>query len=133
MMDDEMQEFLLYLMPLINIDRIRNYIRRRFIPRRKTSALHPSASFSISTSTSTSPTSGTNSASGDESQRRRVVENSVCPACQSAPPNVPYMTNCGHLYCYFCVLLLVHQEGGEADCLLCNSHISQVSRFQVVT
>eukprot|EP01097_Dermamoeba_algensis_P003049 TRINITY_DN222_c0_g1_i1.p1 TRINITY_DN222_c0_g1~~TRINITY_DN222_c0_g1_i1.p1 ORF type:complete len:249 (-),score=21.35 TRINITY_DN222_c0_g1_i1:168-914(-) len=117
-------EFLLYLMPLINIDRIRNFVRRRLLPRRKAAA---------------SPNLGTQSSINvnenlqEERGRQIIVENSTCQSCQSNPPNVPYITNCGHLYCYFCILLLVHQEGGEAECLVCNQYVSRVSRFQVLS
>lgn len=52
-----------------------------------------------------------------------------CPICQKNI-TVPYVTNCGHYYDYFCIHYLMVQEG-QVDCLKCGKKVNQIKRLEV--
>jgi peroxin-2 len=89
-------EFLMFLMPLINVERVKAWIQRKFAPPRLAA---PSAS----------PDS--------------------CPICSAQPINTPYVTNCGHFFCYYCL-----QQNRMMDphypCPRCGCEVSSARRHQ---
>ncbi|KAJ1931639.1 peroxisome assembly protein (Peroxin-2), partial [Linderina pennispora] len=38
----------------------------------------------------------------------------------------PYVTECGHMYCYVCIQTKIMAEGDECCCLRCGSQVKQV-------
>lgn len=52
----------------------------------------------------------------------------TCPICQKNI-TVPYVTNCGHNYDYFCIHNILVQEG-QVDCLKCGKQINEIKRLE---
>lgn len=41
----------------------------------------------------------------------------------------PYRTNCGHLYCYYCIQSKLSIFGDEWPCLRCGEKVERIERF----
>jgi peroxin-2 len=58
-----------------------------------------------------------------------VLQNdSICPICSSFI-NIPYQTNCGHKFCYYCLKVATMSES-KPPCNVCGTSISTIQRFQ---
>jgi peroxin-2 len=88
-------EFLMFLTPLINADRIKRTIYRLFKFRNK---LSPS------------------------------LGNAGCGVCQADPAHSPYLSDCGHLFCYYCIKTAMMVDRSYA-CPSCNHQIKQIKPF----
>jgi len=75
-------EFLLFLLPLINMDRIKNFLYRRLFtkPRPEMSTIRRSPSATT-----------------------LLHPPLCCPVCNSDPVFNPYISSCGHIFCYYCL------------------------------
>jgi peroxin-2 len=69
-------EFLLFLMPLINIERIKGFLYRKLVKPKLVDHTHHT------------------------SQHPHVFS---CPVCNTDPAGTPYIANCGHIFCYYCL------------------------------
>eukprot|EP01132_Coremiostelium_polycephalum_P007403 gene7403-9098_t len=104
-------EFFLFIMPLINIDKLKSFIYRMFIRK------------------STATTNGNNSMSTQQLQQ--LQQQSVlqkCPICMNEPINIPYSADCGHLFCYYCIKTSIMIDS-SFTCPKCNSLVSNIKRY----
>jgi len=89
-------EFLMFILPLVNVDKIKNFVARTFY----------------------SPIQGAS------------IPEGVCPICKQDPIQTPYMSNCGHVYCYFCIKQNLMMDS-KFTCLRCRTTIASIIRYQV--
>eukprot|EP01095_Lingulamoeba_sp_RSL-Kostka_P000065 TRINITY_DN10104_c5_g1_i2.p1 TRINITY_DN10104_c5_g1~~TRINITY_DN10104_c5_g1_i2.p1 ORF type:complete len:323 (+),score=65.21 TRINITY_DN10104_c5_g1_i2:74-970(+) len=86
-------EFLLFLMPLINIVKIKKYLKSMF-----------------------------------STQTVSEFKDDCCPICMSSPINTPYLTQCNHTFCYYCIKVQLMQEE-DHNCVRCNQKITSIRRL----
>lgn len=55
---------------------------------------------------------------------------SACPICFSDPIPVPYINECGHLYCYYCLKAALVNDPGLC-CARCGQKIQNIHRFDM--
>eukprot|EP01112_Ceratiomyxa_fruticulosa_P021148 TRINITY_DN736_c0_g2_i5.p1 TRINITY_DN736_c0_g2~~TRINITY_DN736_c0_g2_i5.p1 ORF type:complete len:420 (-),score=50.83 TRINITY_DN736_c0_g2_i5:23-1282(-) len=103
-------EFLLFLMPLVNIDRIKGLFKRRF-------------SKPTSSSSSNNPNNEPLSA-----QAPQLIGIS-CPSCASEPPCIPYVASCNHIFCYYCLKASAMADN-QFSCQRCGQTITSMKRYQ---
>ncbi|GAM26016.1 hypothetical protein SAMD00019534_091910, partial [Acytostelium subglobosum LB1] len=108
-------EFFLFIMPLINIDRIKGFIYRTFIQK-------PSNMFQQQNRSQ----QGEDAALAPQLLAPLVLEK--CPICFNDPISVPYITDCGHLFCYYCIKTNCMIDP-TFTCPRCNSIVSNMKRF----
>ncbi|KAG9303734.1 hypothetical protein G9A89_018631 [Geosiphon pyriformis] len=108
-------EFLLSLMPLINLRKVKNIIKGKILPKSYTKSNildflpeHICAICHENQSSSTSASSGATTA--------------------SSKINNPYETNCGHKYCYYCIKSKLILEDGTWQCLRCGEEVKSIER-----
>jgi hypothetical protein len=53
-----------------------------------------------------------------------------CEICNSQPMVVPYVTNCGHMYCYTCLWIAMAQSSSFC-CRRCAAHVTESRRSKV--
>ncbi|CAG8477702.1 16849_t:CDS:2 [Funneliformis mosseae] len=109
-------EFLLFLMPLINLRKLKNILKRKFLPEAYSKShtldflpMHICAICHENQSASNAPMSS-------------VV------TVDSSKIHNPYETNCGHIYCYFCIKTKLIQEDGTWQCLRCGDEVKEIKR-----
>ncbi|EGG20214.1 RING zinc finger-containing protein [Cavenderia fasciculata] len=88
-------EFFLFIMPLINIDKIKNFIYRTFIQK---------PSNILQRGNNGNNGGNVNAVSNQltpEQMAPQVLQR--CPICLQDPINIPYISDCGHLFCYYCI------------------------------
>ncbi len=84
-------EFLLFILPLINFERIRALLRRMFHST-------PAGSAAAAGGAAAGAAGGSGGAAVAD------LLNSSCPVCSLSPITVPYRAEpCGHLFCYYCL------------------------------
>jgi hypothetical protein len=88
-------EFLMFILPLINLDKIKNFVTRLLF----SSKLHGIQA-------------GPN----------------TCPICRKEPIQTPYISNCNHLFCYYCLKQNTMMDSNFA-CPVCGSLITQMNRW----
>ncbi|KAI9101301.1 Pex12 amino terminal region-domain-containing protein [Phlyctochytrium arcticum] len=93
-------EFLLFLVPLINVERVKNSVAR---------VLSGPVTLDL--------------------------PEHICPVCHSknvphAKLHTPYKTNCGHLYCYYCIKTSMMMDNSFA-CMRCGQKVTEISRHMV--
>ncbi|CAB4406530.1 unnamed protein product [Rhizophagus irregularis] len=105
-------EFLLFIMPLINLRKLKNLLKRKLLPE-----------------------------SYFRSNLLDFLPTHICAICHenqsasnasaviSSKVHNPYETNCGHKYCYFCIKTKLLQEGGTWQCLRCGAEVKEIKRF----
>lgn len=91
----------MFIMPLVNIQKIKNRITRFF--RRQTGEIK-------------------------EKLNSNNIE-FTCGICQRNPILVPYTTNCSHLFCYSCLKLNCTLDDTFA-CPLCGTQILQMKIYE---
>lgn len=111
-------EFLLFLVPLINVEKLKLKLTRMLLPksylvsskgydqlpRNQCAVCHDSAS--------------------TETDQMQVLDFTV---------HNPYQTNCGHIYCYYCIQSKLSVFGDEWPCLRCGERVvSIVKRLEKV-
>ncbi|RKP04586.1 Pex12 amino terminal region-domain-containing protein [Thamnocephalis sphaerospora] len=99
-------EFLLFLMPLVNLDRLRNSIRRRLTRADSGLAQLPPHLCAICHQEQ------------DGSRGAQVL---------GTQAQLPYETSCGHLYCYYCIRSRLMADP-TYPCPRCNERITWVRR-----
>ena len=52
-----------------------------------------------------------------------------CPICESAAVEVPYVTNCNHLYCYYCIKTALMADK-HYSCKRCGTKVTSIERRQ---
>ncbi|KAG0255569.1 peroxisome assembly protein (Peroxin-2) [Mortierella polycephala] len=105
-------EFLMFLMPLINVSKLKRNVKRMLLPAALMSAnelaVLPAHICAIchenNNASSTTPGTSTSTA----------IYN-------------PYITNCGHVYCYYCIKTKMMIDD-EWCCLRCNSKVEAITR-----
>lgn len=85
-------EFLLVVMPLIDIAKIRAYLARKFLTR-------------------------------EIVLNRDMQKLLYCGVCQNNP-SMPMRTNCGHLFCYFCIASEHLERPDRFDCPSCGALVT---------
>eukprot|EP01114_Cavostelium_apophysatum_P021434 TRINITY_DN7474_c0_g1_i1.p1 TRINITY_DN7474_c0_g1~~TRINITY_DN7474_c0_g1_i1.p1 ORF type:complete len:322 (-),score=35.84 TRINITY_DN7474_c0_g1_i1:569-1534(-) len=91
----EFTEFLMFVMPLINMDKIRSFTSRLFFVAKKKDA----------------------------------VPLSACPICLKDPVQTPYVSNCEHIFCYYCLKQNCMVDS-SFSCPRCGSIITSMARYQ---
>jgi len=86
-------EFLLFLMPLINVEKIKSFINRKFSTPRSNLFLPANS----------------------------------CPICLADPINSPYISNCNHTFCYFCLKQNMLADR-KYSCPRCGTIITDITR-----
>jgi len=107
-------EFILFIMPLINIDKIKGYIYRMFVNR--ASSNHNQIAHSTPQMKQQLYTQ----------QQQMALQK--CPICMIDPINIPYSADCGHLFCYYCIKTNIMIDSSFM-CPKCNSLVSNIKRF----
>lgn len=97
-------EFLLFLVPLINLEKMKNRVLRLVVRGQQTSDLMqlPQHICVIchSNQSSSSTTAGDDASMGGGSIDIGVGGGGDVASCTI---HIPYITNCGHVYCYYCL------------------------------
>jgi len=94
-----LSEFLLTVMPLLNMAKLRQSMTRRFFPKALQRSMDADA------------------------------ERSCC-LCGAAPVTVPMRSDCGHIFCYFCITSEQMDHPGNVVCPYCSSRIQRVHHAQ---
>lgn len=92
-------EFLLFLMPLINMDRIKSFLTRRFTKTRGKSKLHTLQHHSL-----------------------------ACGVCNIEPAYNPYISSCGDIFCYYC-LRAGSMADNQFPCPKCGETVVSIKRY----
>lgn len=58
-----------------------------------------------------------------------TAENSQVGQVQSFTVHNPYVTNCGHHYCYYCIQSKLSIFGDEWPCLRCGEKVSTIEKY----
>lgn len=93
MMWNGLSEFLMIVVPLINLARVRQVVQRRLVPKAVIEAMHDA------------------SEAAGENQ---------CAICGASPMTLPMRANCGHVFCYFCIASEQMERPDSATCPRCN-------------
>lgn len=96
-------EFMLFILPMIPFTRISRTIRWLANVGRKAVGFVPGAS-------------------------DVHFDDSTCPICQSSI-QIPFQTNCGHRYCYYCLKVATMSEA-KPPCNICGNPITSIQRYQ---
>jgi len=88
-------EFMLFIMPMINVDKMKTLIKKTF------SAPHTSTN----------------------------IDPFTCPICTANPIQTPYISNCGHKFCYYCLKVALMTDR-KYTCPICEKHIHTIKRWQ---
>ncbi|KAG9327306.1 hypothetical protein KVV02_007082 [Mortierella alpina] len=104
-------EFLMFLMPLINVSKLKRNVKRMLLPAalmsgNELSTLPPHICTICHENNSGLTTPGTSTST--------VIHN-------------PYITNCGHVYCYYCIKTKMMIDD-EWCCLRCGTKVDTISR-----
>ncbi|KAL1918391.1 uncharacterized protein VTP21DRAFT_3051 [Calcarisporiella thermophila] len=100
-------EFLLFIMPLINLERLKVKLSRRVFPRSLAAV-----------------------------SRHTNLPEQICAICHEESPDRgvnecrahnPYITNCGHIYCYWCIKNKLAIDD-EWECRRCGKPVSMINR-----
>ena len=57
------------------------------------------------------------------------IPDDACPICKTVPPQTPYITNCDHVYCYYCLKQNCMLDNRYA-CARCNTTVTSMQRVQ---
>ncbi|KAF9428094.1 peroxisome assembly protein (Peroxin-2) [Podila epigama] len=110
-------EFLMFLMPLINVSKLKRNVKKMLLPAALTSANEnsslPAHICAICHENNTALSSST---SGNAAST--TIHN-------------PYITDCGHTYCYYCVKTKMMIDD-EWCCLRCGKKVDSIARYIVV-
>ncbi|RUP19747.1 Pex12 amino terminal region-domain-containing protein [Jimgerdemannia flammicorona] len=120
-------EFLLFLMPLINIEKLKLRLSRALLPHSYLSSsasslgyaqlpLHICVICHENSSAGATTLAGTGGGIHVGLQEDTTVHN-------------PYITNCGHVYCYWCVSSKMGVYEGEWGCLRCGERVTTVEKW----
>src|SRR5690349_3461813 len=95
-----LQEFLMFVVPLINVQKIRNVMSRLYY---------------------------------STQQRRQVSHTTItggvaCPICQKDNITIPYISNCQHIFCYYCIKQNCMMDS-KFHCSVCGTRVTQIQRF----
>jgi peroxin-2 len=58
------------------------------------------------------------------------IPEGVCPVCRSDPIQTPYIANCGHIFCYYCLKQNCMLDA-QYPCPRCGVKVQQLKRIQV--
>ncbi|RCI05633.1 peroxisome assembly protein (Peroxin-2) [Rhizopus stolonifer] len=102
-------EFLLFMVPLINVEKLKMKIMHNLLPK----------SYLIS------------------SKGYSQLPTNQCAICHDNGNNTtedynvynPYETNCGHQYCYYCIQSKLSITGNEWYCLRCGERVTDIKKF----
>ncbi|RHZ56709.1 hypothetical protein Glove_397g8 [Diversispora epigaea] len=115
-------EFLLFLMPLINLRKLKNILQRKLLPASFTKSkllnFLPPHICAICYENQAAPTTTTTSA----------TTSTISTNVNSTKLHNPYETNCGHRYCYYCIKIKLIQEDGSWGCLRCGEVVKEITR-----
>ncbi|KYR01049.1 RING zinc finger-containing protein [Tieghemostelium lacteum] len=116
-------EFFLFIMPLINVDKIKGFLYRMFL--KSTFGKSGSANGGAhSNNPNALPVQNKHQLA--EIQHQLALQK--CPICIMEPINIPYSTDCGHLFCYYCIKVNTLIDSSFA-CPRCNSLVSRIKRY----
>ncbi|CAH1763152.1 2840_t:CDS:2 [Entrophospora sp. SA101] len=114
-------EFLLFLMPLIKLRKVKNILKRNLLPasytKSRTLDFLPLHICAICHENQSAQSTLTNSSGGG-----------AATTMLSTKINNPYETNCGHKYCYYCIKIKLIQEDGSWQCLRCGEEVKTITR-----
>jgi len=96
-------EFLIFILPLINVDQLKSFISRRIL-------------LAVRRNNNTN-------------QQPNIPEN-ICPICRSNPINTPYRANCRCIYCYYCIRSSLMADK-NFQCLRCEAVIRDIHRLEI--
>ena len=70
----------------------------------------------------------------EESEQRPYGKNNElkCSLCQTLNPSIPYMTSCGHCYCYLCLRMSVTDDP-YYRCVCCRKRVGASTRVSTTT
>ncbi|KAG7096796.1 hypothetical protein E1B28_004205 [Marasmius oreades] len=152
-------EFLLFLLPLINARKVQRGIKRVTssitsllgtsqstrpsnhnkrgkywsLPEDQCAICAESASFNLN------PTDPTNVFTNFTESVLPSTSHELDSEAPKYPLYTPYITSCGHLYCYHCVaerMMLFANDGEDKqgwECLRCSEHVTEANRFVMET
>jgi len=110
-----MSEFLLFIVPLINVRKAKTFLRRTF--GFDMHADDPDAEASKSCPV-----------------RKNVIliyHVYLLQICNTKPIYTPYVASCGHVFCYYCLAGSLKLEGNRFQCPRCAKQIRSMKRFEV--
>jgi len=132
-----LQEFLLFFLPIINARKLKRSARKAILKLRELPILPGSLR------------SGDNESAAVSKGKHAFLAEDQCAICaedaatllpalpsthNTYPLNTPYVTSCGHTYCYTCVadrMLRAGDEGEEYwECLRCDGHAKYIHRLE---
>jgi peroxin-2 len=54
----------------------------------------------------------------------------ACPICKQDPIQTPFVANCGHIFCYFCIKQNMMMDS-KFDCPRCRTVVTEIKRFKM--
>ncbi|KAG0164202.1 peroxisome assembly protein (Peroxin-2) [Apophysomyces sp. BC1034] len=110
-------EFLLFLVPLINVEKLKLRLTRMLLPK---SYLVSSKGYDQLPETQCAVCHDNASNSNPTTPLGQVQDYTV---------HNPYRTNCDHLYCYYCIQSKLAIFGDEWPCLRCGEKVERIEKF----
>lgn len=115
-----LQEFLLFLMPLINLEKLKLKVSRMLLPKSYLASSQgydqlPQHQCAICHEKSTAAASNAGNGAPIGQAEDLTVHN-------------PYAANCGHLYCYVCLKSKITLYEGEWACLRCGERVESMEK-----
>ncbi|KAI8576085.1 hypothetical protein K450DRAFT_193124 [Umbelopsis ramanniana AG] len=114
-------EFLLFLMPLINLEKLKLKVSRMLLPKSYLASSQgydqlPDHQCAVCHEKSTNDATGTGTGAPIGQMEDLTVHN-------------PYVANCGHLYCYVCLKSKITLYEGEWACLRCGERVESMEKY----
>ncbi|CEP09727.1 hypothetical protein [Parasitella parasitica] len=107
-------EFLLFLVPLINVEKLKMKLMRMLLPK----------SYLVSSKGYDMLPANQCAICHDSTSRENVPVGQV----QNFTVHNPYETNCGHQYCYYCIQSKLSVFGDEWPCFRCGEKVSEIHK-----
>ncbi|CAO3653654.1 unnamed protein product [Cunninghamella echinulata] len=117
-------EFLLFLVPLINIEKLKLKLTRMLLPKSYLISSKGYDQLPENQCAICHDNSSSNNSSSNDTQQHQVPLGQV----QDYTVHNPYQANCGHTYCYYCIQSKMVVFGGEWPCLRCGEKVESIHK-----
>ncbi|CAO3649572.1 unnamed protein product [Cunninghamella blakesleeana] len=119
-------EFLLFLVPLINVEKLKLRLTRMLLPK---SYLISSKGYDQLPENQCAICHDNSTSSSNDDNTHQTPIGQI----QDFTVHNPYQANCGHAYCYYCIQTKMVVFGGEWPCLRCGEKVESIQKvIQIV-
>jgi len=115
-------EMVLFLIPMINLPKLKNFLYRLLFHTENTSKLVKQQQQEQNIP---------NLSQQKTNDKMLLLTNVTCPICELSPIQVPYVCNpCGHVFCYYCIQNARYEQGNSKDfnCPKCSKQLADCKR-----